>query len=237
MTTQESELKRLEDELRRVGTVPDPTQIKVGDVAFAGDENYPIRMTISEIDDAGWWPIYHTVTRDVRVVNKNMLSAIMRKRLPGGALAFTLIKPAEPPVVGDHLCWLHPDHPKRKIADELFLGQCNISGRQAKHNIPNEGEVKSHMQKKHKVEYARLEEYEADLKEAAKEQTQKDFNDALLAAMGNRPTAGAATAVAERPSKPPRSRKNGKTRAKALCDQGCGKPVKNQALHDRNSHG
>jgi len=235
---QKDSVQDIEELFRKMETAPSPTDIAVGDVAFPGTEGVPLKMTISEISDAGWFPVYHTETRDLRIINKNMLPSVLRKTRGDGAPAFTMVKPSEPPKMGHTLCWLHPEHPKRKVADLLNLGPCNLQGGKAKSNIPNEGEAISHMQKKHKTEYARMTDYENRLLEEERREEERTFRKALMANLGGSqptvqpspPSTPAPRTLSEAPKRP-RVKGNAFT-----CAHGCGKKIKNQKMHDRNSH-
>jgi hypothetical protein len=221
----------IEKLFRQMETAPSPTDVQVGDIAFQGNADYPLTMTVSEIQDAGWFPVWHTKDRDIRLINKNMLPSILRKKRQDGLPAFTMTKPKEPPNRGTKLCWLHPDSPKRAMADALFLGECGIDGAKPKSNIPNERQVIRHMQKKHSDEYATIAAHEKSIKDAEKEQSERDWRIAMLGARNNEVVAPTPAVVPSRPSGGHRSNGNAFT-----CAHGCGKTIKNQKLHDRNSH-
>jgi hypothetical protein len=43
----------IEKLFRQMETAPSPTDVQVGDIAFQGNADYPLTMTVSEIQDAG----------------------------------------------------------------------------------------------------------------------------------------------------------------------------------------
>jgi len=111
-------------------------------------------MEVGEVLSAGQVYIYDTRTGDRSICNRNNLAHNLTKKRPDGSLVFTTVKPKVQPKRGTHLCMLHKDYPGRHKYDELGLPYC------PKDNLMNPFQVRRHMQKRHKVEYAAIMEEE-----------------------------------------------------------------------------
>jgi len=145
-----------------------------------GDFETEASVKISSIRSAGYVKVYNTETGDESLCNRNMLDSQLRKRLPSGKLAFS-IYPIEglKPNVGTLKCMLHSEGPNRDAYDEMGLPVC------PKSNIRNKHEVTRHMQKRHPVEWAAIQ----DMKREQKEEEERLFRERQLEAMaGLRPS-------------------------------------------------
>lgn len=111
-------------------------------------------MEVGEVLSSGQVYIYDTRTGDRSICNRNNLAHNLSKKRPDGSLVFTTVKPKIKPVQGTHLCMLHPMAPGRHKYDELGLPIC------LKDNLRNPYQVRRHMQKRHKVEWAAIQEEE-----------------------------------------------------------------------------
>lgn len=64
--------------------------------------------------------VYDTTTNEPREILVNMLAATLKKRRADGKMAFTTAPMGEYKL-GETLCWLHPEHPRRGEWDALGL--------------------------------------------------------------------------------------------------------------------
>lgn len=121
-------------------------------VIFEGSEDQPAPMILSELKSAGYVYVWDNRTGERSVVNRNMLQKQLEKKRSDGSRVFTTIKPKIEPKRGTLKCWLHEDDPNREHYNELGLPVCRKS------NLTSPFMVKRHMQKRHKDEYAAIEE-------------------------------------------------------------------------------
>lgn len=178
--------------------------------------------------------IYHTQTGSPRRLPKLYARTALLKRFrlkDGAELAGRFVFVSKDPGIwklGSVKCLLHPDRPERALYDALGYPICK-----SKH-FPSEYEASRHLENDHNATFERI----ADIKQQEERDEDRQLQlDALRsnqelvrAVTGN----GAATAVAETPAKAPRRRRNG---GKSFtCANGCGKTIKNQKMHNRNSH-
>lgn len=134
-------------------------------------------MEVGEVLSAGQVYIYDTRTGDRSICNRNNLAHNLNKTRPDGSLVFTTIKPPFEPARGSHLCMLHPDYPERTYYDSLGFAKC------PKDNLTSAYQVRRHMEKRHKTEYATIkEEIARREKEEAREERRQDreLQEALL---------------------------------------------------------
>jgi hypothetical protein len=175
---------------------PDPnaTTSGVNAIVHSGDENseIPIQMRVAALKSAGYTYVYHRVTGERSLVNRNMLPAQLRKPLPpdegrrAGEPAFSITRPAVPPRRGTITCLLHPEGERRAEFDAMGLPTCR------KATITSEFQLRSHMKSKHPSSWKAIEE--------KRERQEKDEDRALQRAF-----IAAATAPAPAPGEAPRS--------------------------------
>lgn len=141
---------------------PEPGGAKVGmDVSGdigSGEEKVNIPAVISSITSAGHSYLYNTKTGDRSRFNNNMLPRAVKQRWPDGPIKGQLVwsvrpvaNPPEPVKTGTHLCMLHKDAPNREAFDEMGFAVC------PKDCLVSIYQVRRHMMKKHKDEWAALE--------------------------------------------------------------------------------
>lgn len=166
---QTNEEQQLIDEMiRDAEATSEPGTMKRSDVIHRSDEEVPSPMITSALESAGYVYIYDRKTGERSVCNKNMLSQHLKKKR-NGEYVFTT-KKMSPPAKGTHKCMLHPDDPNREHYDQLGLPVCR------KANLASPFQVKRHMQKRHKQEWATIE----SEKQEAKEQRDREFQESLL---------------------------------------------------------
>jgi len=134
-----------------------------------GDAELPIPMVMS-IKSAGYVYIYDTRTGERSLTNRNMLPSQLKKRRADGSVVFTTISPGIKPARGTLKCTLHADGANREHYDELGLPVCR------KANLTSPFQVKRHMQKRHPVEWATIEEERV----AAEKEEDRDFQRMIL---------------------------------------------------------
>ena len=122
-------------------------------------------MIASELKSAGYVYIYDTRTGDRSLCNRNMLPQHLKKKRPDGSTVFTTVNPGIETKKGTFKCLLHADSPDRAHYDELGFATCK------KANLTSRFQVMRHMQKRHKMEWAAIEQERID----AKEQADRDF--------------------------------------------------------------
>jgi len=137
-------------------------------VLHRGDEDVPAPMTAAEMTSAGWVYIYDTRTGERSICNKNNLAHNLKKKRDDGSLVFTTKTMTA--ARGTYKCLLHPDDPNRKHYDDIGLPTC------PKSNLNSPFQVNRHMQKRHKQEWATIQEE----RQAAKEQRDREFQERLL---------------------------------------------------------
>jgi len=110
-------------------------------------------MEVGEVLSAGQVYIYDTKTGDRSICNRNNLAHNLRKQRPDGSFVFTTTKPPFEPPRGIHKCMLHPDE-RLPLYDTWGLAVCK------KDNLASAYQVRRHMEKRHKAEYAAIKEEE-----------------------------------------------------------------------------
>jgi len=141
---------------------PEPGETKVGqDVSGdigEGDVKVNIPAVVSAIASAGYSYLYNTRTGDKSKFNNNMLPRVVRQRWNDdplkGQLVWSVRPPANPPLpvkVGTLLCMLHKDAPNREKYNEMGFAVC------PKNNLASPYQVRRHMMKKHRDEWAAME--------------------------------------------------------------------------------
>lgn len=139
-------------------------------IIVEADKELDVEMSPTQLKSAGYVYIYDTVTRERSLCNRNMLMHNLRKKRSDGSNVFTTVKPAVGPKRGHLKCMLHPDEPGRYHYDDLGLAVCGKS------NLTSPYQVKRHMMKRHKVEYATIRE---EIDTAEKEKDRK-LREALI---------------------------------------------------------
>lgn len=141
---------------------PDPnaTTSGVNAIVHSGDENseIPIQMRVAALRSAGYTYVYHRLTGERSLVNRNMLPAQLRKPLPpdegkrAGEPAFSITRPPVPPRRGTIKCLLHAESERRAEFDAMGLPSCR------KATITSEFQLQSHMKSKHPSSWKAIEE-------------------------------------------------------------------------------
>lgn len=104
----------------------------------------------------------------------NMVNAKRQERnVETGRLRWTFKDPGITPFQGIAKCWLHEDGKARELASDYGFVIC------PKSDLPNEFEAERHMQKKHPVEYAAIQERVARLERDEDRQIQKAIFESL----------------------------------------------------------
>ena len=148
----------------------EPGTLKTKD--FVSTDEMP--MMVAELTSPKYVYIYDTVTREASVCSLNMLEQHLKLKRPGGSFVFTTKKPDKPPARGHLKCMLHPSGPNRKHYDELGLPACN------KANLTSPFQVRRHMEKRHRQEWATIENERVE----AEKQRDRDFQERMLTQVG-----------------------------------------------------
>jgi hypothetical protein len=169
MTTENSEL--IEQMIREAKDAPEPGANE--QVVHEGDETLPAPMILGKLKSAGYVTIYDNRTGESSLCNRNMLPQALKKKREDGSFVFTTIKPAIKPMKGSYKCLLHPDDPNRAEYDLMGLPVCHSA------HLKNEFEQKLHMQKKHKREWAVIEERRKEAERQEDRAFQKKLSETL----------------------------------------------------------
>jgi len=143
--------KLIEELMKDAEKAEEPGGADSSRLIHAGDDEMPAPMVRTKLESAGYVYVWDTRTGERSVVNRNMLPKQLEKTREDGSRVFTTMRPKQKPKRGNLKCLLHPDSPNRKHYDELGLAVCRKS------NLTNPYQVKRHMEKRHKAEWATLE--------------------------------------------------------------------------------
>ncbi len=137
--------------------------------------------------------IYRSDTGEPVPVPEYMVKNVMGNRLQDGRFAF-VAKKEDAPVYqpGTAKCFLHADSPEREDLKELGLSGITCPAG----NLANLHSKRVHGQRRHKQEWAALQELVKDRKEAKQEARQQEQLDATLALAGKAATVATPVEVA-----------------------------------------
>ena len=172
---EDSQEKLPEEMLRDAEITAEPGTIGKDPIVHKGDEEIPAPM-VAKLKSAGYVFIYDTKTGEQSLTNRNMLPTQLKKKRADGSLVFTTVKPKKTPKRGTHKCLLHADDPNRSHYDELGLPVCK------KDNLMSPFQVRRHMEKRHKMEWAAIQQEKQDIKEEEERKLRK----ALLKSSGKK---------------------------------------------------
>lgn len=158
----------IEEMMRDAEQAAEPGELHRAQVVSHGDEEAP-PMVASELKSAGYVYIYDRKSGERSICNRNNLTRALKK-MRDGEYIFTTVKPKVAPKRGTLKCLLHPDDPNRAHYDELGFATCR------KANLTSPFQVNRHMQKRHKQEWAAIQEE----RQLAKEQRDREFQERLL---------------------------------------------------------
>jgi len=150
--------------------------VEESQVVVETDKELDVEMTPTQLKSAGYVYIYDTKTNERSLCNRNVLLHNLQKKRPGGSIVFTTEKPKVGPKRGHLKCMLHPDEPNRYHYDDLGLAVCKKS------NLTSPYQVKRHMAKRHKDEYAAIKEEE----ERAEKEKDRKMREALIKLAGKK---------------------------------------------------
>ena len=154
--------KSVEEQIRDAEVVPE------SQVVVEADKELDVEMTPTQLTSAGYVYIYDTVTHERSLCNRNMLPNALRKKRPDGSIVFTTVKPKVGPKRGYLKCMLHPDE-RKEMYDVWGLATCKKS------NLTSPYQVRRHMMKRHKDEYASIKEEETREKEERETKLREAF--------------------------------------------------------------
>lgn len=157
MTAAVQDIERQRDEIlaamqQMVSVPPEPGEVQPGEIVHRGDERLDAQIVVGKGKGAPILYIYDTRTGERSRTNANMLPTQLSKQRPDGSQVFTLRDPGITPKRGTLKCLLHPEGPNRATYDQWGLGVCR------KASLPSRQDVKTHMQNRHKREWATIEE-------------------------------------------------------------------------------
>lgn len=190
LTAEELEVVKLMEDIT---DAEDPKKSMVGRV-FTDDEDGPDRAPPAQVRSVsgGFAYLWRTDTGEKLIVDKTLAPIHLRKKHAAdhpksamrGKRVFTPTDPGIPQQIGDIKCMLHVDHPDMPKWESMGFTPC------PKATIPNEFQLRSHMQHRHNVEWSAM---ELDRSEIEK-QEERDFQRSLISGSQN---AGVVTAVDE----------------------------------------
>ena len=151
MITVDPNEKLIEELIREAEDAPEPGTLSMREVLHRGDSNLPAPVVTAALQSAGHAFIYDTITREQSVTNRNMLPGALKKTRDDGSAVFTTKKPDLPPDRGTLKCVLHTDSPDRDRYASLGFLTC------PKDNLHTQYDVMAHMQRRHKREWAAIE--------------------------------------------------------------------------------
>lgn len=129
-----------------------PGQLNTGDIIHRGTAELDAQMIVGKGKGPAIIPIWDTRTGEKSRAIANMLPTQMSKTREDGSQVFTTVDPGIVPVRGTLKCMLHSADPNRATYDRWGLATCR------KANLPSRQDVKTHMQNRHKREWATIEE-------------------------------------------------------------------------------
>ncbi len=160
----------------QLNVAPEPGEVQVGEEISTGEQE--AGMMISKLAGAGVAFIWDTRTGERSRTNNNMLPTQLSKLRDDGSLVFTQRDPGITPKRGNLKCLLHPelrrDHPEY---DTWGLLTCSKS------NLASPQDVKSHMQMRHKREWATIEDTRIERERAEDRAIQRQNAEATMAAL------------------------------------------------------
>lgn len=128
-------------------------------------------------------PIYEAKTGEKRLIPRINLLMALKKRFNDpsdtewfGKRVFSQA-PGKPFVLGTHKCLLHPDQPERALYDAWGLPVCLSA------HLASPEEVRRHMAKKHKSEYAQIKGEQERAEREEDRKRQQEMQAAMLAAL------------------------------------------------------
>ena len=157
----------IEEMVREAKGAPEPGTMQRGQV-IEGEGDTP--MITHSLASAKYVYLYNTKTGLRIPCNRNMLRAQLQKKREDGTLRFTTIDPHITRKRGTYKCLLHPDDPNRNHYDDLGFAVCHKK-------LTSPYQVKRHMGKRHKSEWAAIEEERKD----RERQEDRDFQRQLMA--------------------------------------------------------
>ena len=129
---------------------------------------------------AGYTTLRRNMDGKLLPMNNNQLATRLQERLQDGRKAF--LAPDAPwtgPAPGKLVCHFNPLHPQSKrLSDMGLMVECK------KANIKNAAQLRIHERKKHKTDYASMEEIDRKAVEDEIREEQRTLNRAILTAVG-----------------------------------------------------
>lgn len=157
----------IEQTLRTGGKQADEPGEDLGKIIQRGDEDKDVpEVGPMKVTSAGYTNVYDTLTGIDSRVNNNHLRKVLNKKRPDGSYAFSLTQRVKP-IVGTFKCFLHKDTPNREIYDTMGLAVCS------KDNLASEYQRRRHMEKRHKAEWAAIEQMRVEVEKKEDRDFQK----------------------------------------------------------------
>ena len=144
-----------------------PSSLTSDPVIHKGDETLEAPMTVKELSGPGHVWVWDSRTFERIPILYYMLPQKMRTKRVDGSYRFTTVDPGQKPKRGTIKCMLHKDGKNRKHYDDLGFRVC------PKDNITNPHQLKQHMLKKHKQEWADIEDGRKDSERAEDRELQR----------------------------------------------------------------
>ena len=167
-TAIEKENEVLIEDLLRTSSVHElPSTLTTNPVIHKGDETLPAPMVVQSISSAGHVTLWETRTFEPAEVLYYMVQNRLLQRRPDGSYRWTRIDPKMKPRRGTYKCLLHAKAPDRAHYDALGFRSCKKS------TLTNPYQVRQHMLKKHKQEWAAIEQERIDREREEDRQVQQ----------------------------------------------------------------
>jgi hypothetical protein len=191
MITVDPNEKLIEELIKEAEDAPEPGTLSMREVLHRGDSSLPAPVVTAALQSAGYAFIYDTITREQSVTNRDMLPGALKKTRDDGSAVFTTRKPDRPPDRGELTCMLHADAPDRDRYDTLGFPSC------PKSNLHTQYDVTVHMQRRHRREWASLEQQRVERERNEDRELQHATLAALSGGMGTATTTAESTTTAE----------------------------------------
>ncbi len=151
--TQEAEAanQRIIEEMMAAQKAPEPGSADSA-IIHKGDAEIPMPLMKTYLTSAGYSYIWDSKTGERSLTNNNMLPTQLKKLRLDKTRVFTVFDPHITPKRGVFKCMLHPEAPNREYYEGLGFTAC------PKSNLTSKFQVNRHMQKRHPMEWATVEE-------------------------------------------------------------------------------
>lgn len=186
----------IEEMLRGADKAEEPGTFTTEAVAREAGTDTIGEIKAVSVASAGYTWVYDTRTGIPSKINNNNIRSVLRKKREDGSYVFELkqrVKPKE----GTFPCLLHSSDPNRQHYTDIGLAVC------PKDNLASPYQVRRHMEKRHKMEWAAIE----DERKVKEKEEDKAFQRLLMSKAFEEKAVGTPEAPLYVSDKPPKARK------------------------------